>query len=160
MTARTPVPVGRLLMLGGAVVFGAFFVVAFCVRQLDMGSEHTLSVVGGVLAWVFLAYAAVVGTVAWRRRSGAAERAVCVYLERHPGVMSWLGTPVRVQVPGGADSSATASQQNVTAVVTGPLGQAQAHVVLARLGRSWEVLQGELEMDGSRVRLTEVAPGG
>lgn len=154
MSGRAPVPVGRLLMIGGGVMFAAFFVVAFCVRQLDMGSEHLLSVLGGVLAWVFIAYAAVIGTVAWRRRAGAAERAVRSYLAVHPGVMSWLGTPVHVDMPDGAPANPP-GQQNVVVAVTGPLGEAHAHLVLARLGRSWEVLQGDLEMDGRRVRLTE-----
>jgi len=62
----------RVILLIGAILFGAFAVVAFVFRRLDV-SQEALSVVGGVLAYAFLVAVAVVLVVHWRRRrSGAA----------------------------------------------------------------------------------------
>jgi len=148
-------PAGRLLTLAGAVMFGVFFVVAFIFRRTGV-DESALSIVAGVLAYSFIAFAALVVWRAWRGRPGPAERAVSRYLSTHPAVVAWLGTPIAMQMPDVPEGRGGPGQANLTVPVTGPLGEASADIVLARLNREWEVLHAVLVMDGERVPLTPV----
>jgi hypothetical protein len=158
MRRLSSLPPGRLITLTGAVLFAVFFVVAFLVRNAGVGSEDTLSMIAGLLAYAFIAFAAVVAFRAWRRRPQAAERAIHSYLSTHPAVLSWLGTPLEVRVPGDLEARDVPGQTNAVVDVEGPLGAAQADLVLARLGREWEVLQAVLVLDGERVKLTKTGP--
>jgi Cytochrome oxidase complex assembly protein 1 len=146
---------GRTITLTGAWVFGIYFVIAFTFRRFGV-SQDTLTIVAGVLAYAFLAFVLVVGLIAWRRRPGGVEQAVSGYLEGHPTVTGLLGEPIEVAVPTSVAQAKAVDggQVNVSAVVSGPRGNADADLVLARLGRRWEVLDGSVEHDGERHALS------
>jgi hypothetical protein len=150
-------PPGRAVVLAAAVMFAAFFVVAFVFRRLGV-DQDTLSIVAGVFAYAYLGLAAVIGVRAWRARPSGGARAVRRYLTMQPAVEDWVGSPVEVEVPVLRDDAGHPGQANVTVAVSGPRGTATADLVLARLGREWEVLQAELVRDGERMRLTTARP--
>ena len=143
-------PVGRALTMGAAVMFGVFFIAAAIAT--GYAGRDGASVVAGVLAYAYLLYAAIlVGNHLLKRPKGA-ERAVRVYLERHPAMGAWIGEPVKVALPSlpAVDGPGTVP---VTAEVSGPLGSGTVEMNLARLGREWEVLDAVLVTDGERVPL-------
>ena len=143
----------RPVVLGGAITLGAFFVIALVIRRSG-GSDETLSVVGGVMAYGFLAFALVVGVRAWRRRSRGARAAIQTFLAGHPKVIEEVGEPVRVNVPSEvARGLRKPGQANVRVELSGPGGSGDADLVMARLGHEWEVLTAALEVDGRRVAL-------
>jgi Cytochrome oxidase complex assembly protein 1 len=151
------VTTARLVALLGAVYFGAFAVVAFVFQRLDV-SQATLSIVGGALAYAFLVSVAVGWLVQRRRAAGVSQRRVARYLMEHPRVAQTLGKPVRVGAPqGDARLGRGAGQANLEVPVRGPMGEATAELVMAKLGQHWEVLSGELVLDGERVSLTGVS---
>jgi hypothetical protein len=144
----------RTLLITGAVLFGAFGIVAFVFRRLDV-SQQTLSIVGGVFAYAFLVVAVIV-ILRWRRRGRDASRAATRYVVRHPAVASAVGEPVRVGRPQGEmPAHGGASQANLVVAISGPEGEGWADLVMARLQRDWEVLSATLVVDGDRVRLAE-----
>jgi hypothetical protein len=145
----------RTILLTGALLFGAFAVVAVVFRSLDV-SQETLSIVGGAFAYVFIAAVAVILALAWRRRgrdaAGAAER----FVARHPAVLTAVGEPVEVGRPEGeVPRGSGAAQANLVVPVRGPTGSGRVDLVMARLGREWEVLSATLVVDGDRVRLAD-----
>jgi hypothetical protein len=144
----------RTLLLVGAVLFGAFAVVAFVFRRLDV-SQEALSIVGGVLAYLFLAAVAVVVWRGWRRAGREPGGVAARYLSRHPAVAAAVGTPVLVGPPEGdvPTGGASAAQANLQVPVSGPEGDARVYLVMARIAREWEVLSGTLVSDGQRVPL-------
>jgi hypothetical protein len=146
-----------LLILGG-VFFGAFAVVAFTFQRLDI-SQETLSIVGGALAYGFLASVVALWVVHRRRRRGLSDRILVEYLAEHPRVQQTVGRPVEVGSPDGdvhleAKGGGTAT---LRVPVAGPIADATADLVVAKLDAHWEVLGGELEVDGERVPLTGVS---
>jgi hypothetical protein len=147
-------PVGRALTIGAAVMFGAFFIAA-AVATAAAGRDGA-SVVAGVMAYAYLAFAAVVVGRHLLRRPKGAERAVRTYLSRQPAMGSHIGEPVQVTLPRlpAADGP---GQANISVEVSGPLGTGTVEMSIARLGREWEVLQAILVTDGTRVPL---APAG
>jgi len=148
----------RPVLIGGAVTLGAFAIVALVIRRSG-GSDETLSVAGGAMAYGFLAFALVVAARAWRRRSRGARDAIERLLADHPRVIEEVGEPVGVKVPAEVVRGLRRpGQANVSAELSGPRGQARAELVMARLGRDWEVLTAALEVDGRRVALVG-APG-
>lgn len=157
MTAGGTRTTGRIITLVGAAMFGVFFIIAFVVRRTSIDDDH-VNLVAGLLAYGFLAFVVILLLRGRRRRPGAVQRAATRYLSGHPAVVSWLGTPVSVTLPGGEDGGGSPGQMSVTVEVAGPLGSASADLVLARLGREWEVLQAVLVLDGERVRLTPSRP--
>jgi hypothetical protein len=142
---------GRAITLVGAFVFGIYFVIAFVFRRLGV-SQDALTIVAASMAYAFLAFALVVGVLAWRCRPGGIERAVSEYLSRHRTILDLLGEPLVVAVPTAmaAAEQSEGTQVNVAAVVSGPRGAADADLVLARLGRHWEVLDAAIEHQGER----------
>jgi hypothetical protein len=133
-----------------AVAMAVYLVVAVTV-DIRGGSQNSLSVFAVVLAYVILAAALVLYLAAWRRRPNAAERLVDAFLRRNKVVADWIGSPVDVSLAerigrGGADGV----QMPVTADLRGPLGTGTAHLTLARVSGTWEVLQAELDCDGAR----------
>lgn len=149
----------RRLMLTGGIMFGTFLVIAFTFRRLDV-SQETLSVVGGSFAYAFLAAAAVILWQGWRRRGLLVEPAITRFLASQPAVAQAVGTPITLEVPPEAQRQARGhAQANLSVNVSGPEGAAVADLVMARLGREWEVLSGALVRDGHRVRLQAGAPG-
>jgi len=154
MSRLWAMPPGRLVVLTGAVVFAAFLLVAVVLGQAGVGQQR-LSLIGGLLAYGYIAFAAAVAVRAWRARPSRAQRAVHRYLSEHPAVVTWFGTPLRLDMPNQPDPGGP-GQANVTVGVAGPLGEASAEVVLARLNRDWEVLRAVLVMDGERVPLAPV----
>jgi len=145
----------RTLIILGLVLFGAFGIVAFVFRRLDV-SQETLSIVGGVFAYAFLVAAGVVLVRGWRRRGGDAARAATRYAARHPAVVSAVGQPVRVGRPQGVvPVSGGAAQANLIVPISGPDDEGWLDLVMARLGREWEVLSATLVVDGDRVRLVQ-----
>lgn len=144
----------RTLMLVAGVLFGAFLIVAFVFRRLDI-SQETLSIVGGVMAYVFLATVVVVVWRGWRRARREPGIAARRYLSRHPAVAEVVGSPVHVGSPEGdvPAGAASAAQANLAVPVSGPEGEARVDLVMARVAREWEVLSGTLVADGERVPL-------
>lgn len=143
----------RSLMVTAAWLFGIFLVVAFVFRRTD-GSQETLSVIAGVTAWVFLVAAAVIVVRGWRGRGTDAPGAAARYVGAHPAVARAVGRPVDVgapegEVPGGSGPA----QINLLVPVSGPADEGQVDLVMARLGRDWEVLSATLVVDGDRLPL-------
>jgi hypothetical protein len=143
----------RALMITAAWLFGIFLVVAFVFRRVD-GSQETLSVIAGVTAWVFLVAAAVILFRGWRGRGTDAVGAATRYVQGHPSVLRAVGRPLEVgapegEVPGGVGPA----QMNLVVPVSGPADEGQVDLVMARLGRDWEVLSATLVVDGDRVPL-------
>jgi hypothetical protein len=150
-------PTERRILLAAAVLFGAFFLVAFVFRRLGVDGS-ALSVVGGVLAYAFLAAAAVIVVRGWRTRGTDVEGPIRAFLHANPTVVRLVGRPVRVGPPEGeVPTGGGPGQANLSVPVSGPGGGARVDLVMARLGRRWEVLSGQLTHDGSRVPL-EGAP--
>ena len=158
MTARGT---QRTLMLVAGVIFGVFLIVAFIFRRLDI-SQETLSIVGGVMAYLFLAAVAVVLWRGWRRARRQPGAAAARYVSRHPAVAEVGGSPVEVGPPEGDVPlvGGTAAQANVEVPVSGPEGEARVDLVMARIAREWEVLSGTLVAGGERVPLAAGPPEG
>jgi hypothetical protein len=147
----------RATLVIGAIFFGAFAVVAFVFQRLDV-SQETLSIVGGGLAYGLLASLAAVWLLRRRRRRGLSDRLVVTYLAEHPRVQETLGRPVEVGPPhGDVRLEPRGGTANLRVPVAGPHGDATADLVVAKLDANWEVLGGELEIDGERVPLTGVS---
>jgi Cytochrome oxidase complex assembly protein 1 len=145
----------RAILLTGAVLFGAFFLVAFVFRRTGV-SQETLSIVGGVLAYAFLTAVVVIIVLARRRGGGDAAGAAGRFVARHPGVVESLGRPLDVGRPEGeVPSGRGAAQANLMVPVSGPGGTGRVDLVMARIARHWEVLSATLVVDGDRVRLAE-----
>ena len=145
----------RTILLTGALVLGLFFLVAFGFRRAGI-SQGTLSIVGGVLAYVFIAAVVAILVIGWRRRGGDAASAAERFVSRHPAVVEAVGRPVDVGRPEGeVPSGRGAAQANLMVPVSGPGGTGRVDLVMARLARHWEVLSATLVVDGDRVRLAD-----
>lgn len=145
----------RTLMLTAAWIFGVFLIVAAVFRAKD-GSQHTLSIVAGVFAYLFLAAAAVILFRGWRRRGQDASGAAVRFVEGHPAVLTAVGMPVEVGSPEGEVPTGTgAAQANLVVPVSGPADSGHVNLVMARIARDWEVLSATLVVDGDQVRLAE-----
>ena len=85
-------------------------------------------------------------------------RGVRTWMLRAPAraMRSWIGHPLQVTVPQVPAGDAP-GQANLTVEVAGPLATGTVEMILARLGREWEVLNAVLVTDGERVPL---APAG
>jgi hypothetical protein len=141
--------------LFAAVVFAIYLVIAVT-YQARGESQNSLAGVAGIAAWAVLVVALIVYLNAWRRRPNAAERLVTRYLSENRVVADWLGQPVKVELPQRIGRGATndAIQMPVTARVSGPLGDGEAHLTLARVSGTWEVLHAELDRSGRVVPLS------
>ncbi len=147
--------VQRTLMLTAAWLFGIFLVVAFIFRRVD-ASQHTLSIIAGITAYVYLVAAAVIIFRAWRRRSRDAAMAATRFVSGHPAVPLAVGRPVAVGHPEGEIPSGKGpAQANLVVPVSGPADDGQVDLVMARMSRDWEVLSATLVVDGDRVSLAE-----
>ena len=145
----------RTIIVFAASIFAAFGITAFIFRQMDV-SDETLSIVGGVCAYLFLAVTAVILLRAWRAKGRDASAAAVAFVRLHPLVASSVGTPVHVGEPeGDIPAGAGPAQANLDVVVTGPDGIAQVDLVMARISRRWEVLSATLVSEGARVPLRE-----
>jgi len=148
----------RTVLLTGAFLFGVFFIVAFVFRRAGV-SQDTLSIVGGAFAYVFLAAVVAILVIGWRRRGRDAGAAAERFVARHPSVVESVGRPLDVGRPEGeVPSGSGPAQANLMVPVSGPGGAGKVDLVMARLGRQWEVLSASLLVDGDRVRLAE-GPG-
>lgn len=147
--------VQRTLLLTAAVIFGVFGITAFVFARLDV-SQETLSIVGGVAAYLFLAVAVVVMVRAWRVKGTDAAAEAVEFVRRHPRVAAAVGTPPTIGDPEGEVPTGTGpAQANLDLVVSGPDGIARVDLVMARMGRRWEVLTATLVAEGERVSLRE-----
>jgi hypothetical protein len=145
----------RTVLLTGAVLFGIFFVVAFAFRRAGV-SQSTLSIVGGVFAYAFLVAVVAILVIGWRRRGRDASATAERFVVRHPAVVESLGRPLEAGSPEGeVPSGRAAAQANLMVPVSGPGGTGKVDLVMARIGREWEVLSATLVVDGDRVRLAE-----
>ncbi len=127
-------------------------------RRLEV-SQQTLSIVGGVAAYLFLAAVAVILVRAWRVKGTDAAGEAVEFVRRHPMVAATVGTPPHVGEPEGeVPRGSGPAQANLDVVVSGPDGLARADLVMARMGRRWEVLSATLVSEGERVSLRE-GPG-
>jgi hypothetical protein len=151
----------RTLMLVAGVLFGSFAVVAFVFRRQHI-SDSKLSIVGGVMAYAFLALIVAVVWRSWRRARHQPGAAAKRYVSRHPAVAEVVGTPVHVGPPEGDVPLAggSAAQANLVVPVSGPEGDARVDLVMARIAREWEVLSGTLVAGGERVQLAAGPPEG
>lgn len=147
--------VQRTLMLTAAWLFGIFLVVAFIFRRVN-ASQHTLSIIAGMTAYVYLVAAALILFRAWRRRSRDAGLAAKVFVAGHPAVPLAVGRPVEVGHPEGEIPAGKGpAQANLVVPVSGPADEGQVDLVMARMSRDWEVLSATLVVDGDRVSLAE-----
>ena len=130
----------RTIVLIGAVLFGVFFLVAFGFRRAGI-SQEALSIVGGVLAYAFLAAVVAILVLARRRRGG--DAAVAAEALRGPPPRG--GRVGRQAVAGRAAGGRGAvgrgaAQANLMVPVSGPEGTGMVDLVMARIARHWEVL--------------------
>jgi hypothetical protein len=145
----------RKILLLGAIFFGAFAIVSLIVTR-SHSSQTIVSIVGGALAYCFLMAVAVLWFRHHRSRRGLSERRISRYLADHPRVQGVVGRPVRVG-PIGGELTGGAGQATLTVPVRGPVGEAEADLVMARIDAGWEILAAELLVDGERVPLTGVS---
>ena len=145
----------RRLMLTAAWLFGIFLVIAFVFRRLD-ASQETLGAIAGIAAYVFLAAAIFILWRGWRLGNQDAGAAARRFVSGHPGVAAAVGDPVEVGEPEGeVPSGSGAAQANLVVPVSGMQDEGRVDLVMARIGRHWEVLSATLLVDGDRVRLAE-----
>ena len=145
----------RAIMLTAAAIFGAFGVTAFIFRRMDV-SQETLSIVGGVAAYLFLAAVVVIMLRAWRVRGTDPREEAVAFVRRHPLVVAAVGVPPSVGEPeGDIPEGDGAAQANLDVVVSGPDGLARVDLVMARMGRRWEVVSATLVSEGESVSLRE-----
>jgi hypothetical protein len=149
----------RSILLTAAVIFGTFGIIAFVFGRTGV-SQETLSIVAGIAAYLFLAAVVVILLRAWRvKGTDAAEEAVA-FVRRHPLVVAAVGVPPNIGEPQGeVPSGSGAAQANLDVVVSGPDGLAQVDLVMARMGRRWEVVSASLVSEGERVSLREGREG-
>ncbi|MCB0871961.1 MAG: hypothetical protein H6531_06740 [Actinobacteria bacterium] len=149
MTRLFDVPVGRAITLGGAVMFGVFFLGA--VVGTAVAGQDGAFLVAGVLAYAFLAYVVVIVGAAWLRRPRGAQRVVADVLKAHPELGDHLGEPIRAEVP--ANALEGQGHTTLTVPLTGERGTGTLELSLVRLEREWEVLDAALIAGGTRVPL-------
>jgi hypothetical protein len=111
----------RILLLTAAGFFGVFFVIAFVFRRMDV-SQDTLSIVGGVFAYVFIVAAAVILLRGWRRRGMDVQRPIAGFLADHPTVVGAVGHPVSVGSPAGQVPTGTGAPQPALGGAVGGAG--------------------------------------
>ncbi|HMM49503.1 MAG TPA: cytochrome c oxidase assembly factor Coa1 family protein, partial [Miltoncostaeaceae bacterium] len=76
------------------------------------------------------------------------------FVRSHPRVLALVGAPVTVGEPEGEVPTAGGpAQANLDVVVSGPAGIGRVDLVMARMGRRWEVLTAALTAEGERVLL-------
>ncbi len=130
-------PTARLVPLGGAVVFGVFFIVAAVLRFSGVGDDVTVRVAGG-MAYAFLAFVAV-ALVMWRSRSRLRARHVATdALTAEQSLVAQVGSPVAVRVAD-APPPPRGEPWPVAAHVAGPSGAADVIVTLQRERGDWVV---------------------
>jgi hypothetical protein len=137
-----------------AIVFAVYLAIAITV-QARGGSQNSMSGIAGAGAYIVLFAALILYGNAWRRRPNAPERLVIGYLQRNRTVTDRLGQPVTVDVAERIGRAAVTDgvQMPVIANIRGPLGTAEAHLTLARVSGSWEILHAELDRDGATIPL-------
>ncbi len=143
----------KRLLIVGALAFGTFAIATFTIQRTD-GSQETLSIVGGAIAYGFLVLAAIILVRGWRNRSAGDRDAIAAFLSDHPAVTEAVGSPVTLGRPGGDVLGRTEGQATISVSVTGPGGSGIAELVMARLGRDWEILGGTLDAHGEEISLT------
>lgn len=142
----------RLLIIG-ALAFGTFAIATFGVQRFGE-SQETLSIVGGIIGYGFLVLAAIVLVRGWRNRSAGDRSAIASFLAEHPAVVDAVGSPVTLGRPGGDVLGRSDGQATIVVPLSGPAGSGLAELVMARLGKEWEILGGTLEAHGEEVPLT------
>lgn len=143
----------KRLLIVGALAFGTFAIATFSVQRWG-ASQETLSIVGGVIAYGFLVVAGVILVRGWRNRSAGDRNAISAFLADHPAVTDAVGSPVEIGRIGGDVLGRSEGQATITVAVTGPAGSGIADLVMARLGRDWEILGGTLDAHGEEIPLT------
>lgn len=143
----------RRLLIIGALAFGTFAIATFAVQRSGQ-SQETLSIVGGIIGYGFLVLAAVVLVRGWRNRSAGDRTAISAFLAEHPAVVDAVGSPITLGRPGGDALGRSDGQATIIVPVSGPAGSGMAEIVMARLGREWEILGGTLEAHGEQVPLS------
>jgi hypothetical protein len=147
--------VQRTILLTAAVMFGLFGIIALAFRVTGVSAEM-LSIVGGVAAYLFLAAVVVILLRAWRVKGTDAGEEAVAFVRRHPMVIAAVGVPSSVGEPEGeVPSGSGTAQANLDVVVSGPDGLARVDLVMARMGRRWEVVSATLVSEGERVSLLE-----
>ena len=134
-------------------MLGVFGIVAFVLQRADAG-EDALSVVGGVLAYGFIAFAALVGYLAWkgasrRRAHQVAER----FLAESEVVGRVVGTPVDVRLRPSRTRTLDGSRLEIVGEVGGQLGQADASATVEPKGDSWRVVDGRVAAEDGTLPL-------
>lgn len=137
-----------------AVIFAAYALIALAYEGRP-NSGAALDNIAGVAAWLLLVAAIILYGHGWRNRPGPAERLVTQYLSQSTTISDRLGAPVKVRVPDRIKAAAETDgvQTPVTAIVEGPLGKAQAHLTLARVSGTWEILRAEMVRNGDVIAL-------
>jgi hypothetical protein len=93
---------------------------------------------------------------AWRVKGTDAAAEAVEFVRRHPRVAAAVGTPPTIGDPEGeVPTGSGPAQANLDLVVSGPDGIARVDLVMARMGRRWEVLTATLVSEGERVSLRE-----
>ena len=138
----------RALVLGGAVMLGLFGIVSFFFRGSESGTDQ-LSLAAGIFAYAFIAFAILVGVLAWTGRGvrdahGIAER----FLQEDAAIGREVGKPVDVTLrPRRTVASERGGRLTIPADVGGPLGLGTATVAVEREGESWRVVESDFTLD-------------
>ena len=117
------------------MAFGLFFIAAFVLRRAGVSDDVTVRVAGG-MAYVFLAFAAVVLLTERRRAAGRARRAVEAFVARDPLLTDRLGTPVEAHAEGEPPRRGE-EHWSVPARVEGPRGEAWVTARMVRRDGEW-----------------------
>ncbi len=131
-----------------------FGIASLFFRQSDAGSDQ-LSLVGGFFAYAFLAFAVIVGLIAWRGKGTRdAHRLAERFLNENETVARVIGKPVDVQMrPAHTEQSENGGRLTILAEVDGPLGEGSVEAIAEKVGDEWRIVGGDLEVEDQHIAL-------
>lgn len=149
---------GRAIVILGITFFALYGIVALILARSGVPSAEGIA--AGIMAYAFIVTVAVLWWIERRRRTQPGPVAE-EFLMGSREVAEMIGAPIRVTIPHVPPAGRGPGQLSVDAFITGPDGSGEATVVLARLGRGFQVLGADLDVAGARRSVTGgYRPGG
>ncbi len=138
---------GRAVIILGIAFFAVYAIVALVLARTGLANAEGIA--AGIMGYLFIM--AVVGLwLAERRRHTRPGPVAEEFLMNNGDVRDMIGAPVRVNIPSPPPAVTGPGQVSVDCFITGPDGSGEAMVVLARLGRGYQVLGADLDIAGVR----------
>ncbi len=135
----------RAIVILGIAFFAVYAVVALILART--GFANSEGVAAGVMAYLFLMAVLILWFIERRRRTQPGPVAE-EFLMNNRDIADMIGAPIRVAIPSAPPAGKGAGQVSVDAFITGPDGSGEATVVMARLGKGFQVLGAEVDVAG------------